>query len=57
MPSEKKSEMPKNMFVRRNAEKEAARMEEYNDPEHGKAVRYLLYSGAFPAPVRAPLNR
>ncbi|GEM_PF-6900129 len=57
MPSEIKPEMSQDLFVRRSAEKEAARMAAYHDPGYGKAVRYLLYGGAFPAPVRAPLNR
>jgi len=41
-----------NLFGRREAEKESARMRDYKDPAYGRAMSALL-KGAAPAPVRA----
>ncbi len=41
-----------NLFSRREAEKESARMRDYKDPAYGKAISALL-KGAAPAPIRA----
>lgn len=41
-----------NLFCRREAEKEPARMRDYKDPAYGRAMSALL-KGAAPAPVRA----
>lgn len=40
------------LFVRRNAEKEAARMRDFHNPEYAKEMYALIY-GAAPAPVRS----
>ena len=47
---------PDNLFARREAEKEAKRMRDYQDPAYGKAVAALL-KGDAPAPVRARVRR
>lgn len=47
---------PDNLFARREAEKEAKRMRDYQDPAYGKAVAALL-KGAAPAPVKARVRR
>lgn len=47
---------PDNLFARREAEKEAKRMLDYQDPAYGKAMAALLKDEAR-APVKARVRR